>query len=158
MTDEITAYGRVRGEIKYTYGPKHFDKDWNGLFTAMEIIDLAGILEGDPPMPGKEAGESAQNLAKRLILKNLQLTLGMNTKLNALLISARTTHWYKADEISSKFLKLSSDGDERIRALTRYLSSIDLNTWGVLRQISLALGEFENQESDGDSMNFFFTL
>ena len=64
----------------------------------------------------------------------------------------------QSDEYSSKIIKLSADGDERIMALTRYLSSIDLNTWGVLRQISLALGEFEDKVNDGKSMNFFFTF
>jgi hypothetical protein len=166
MTGNLTAYGRVRGEIKCTYHGKPFDKDWNGVFTASEIIAWSSKAPEpipnyltDGPEPFGKVGELTQNVTKEILKDLLRTFFVSNTKLTALLISARITHWYKNDEeLSSRFLKLPSDAEGRIMALTQYLSSIDLNTWGVLLQIDKALEKLEAQEKDCDSMNFFFTF
>jgi hypothetical protein len=40
MAEKITFYGRANGQVKLTYGPKQFNADWGGAFTAFEIANL----------------------------------------------------------------------------------------------------------------------
>lgn len=170
MTDKIiTGYGRVGGELKYILHPPESIKDWNSVFTALEVIALLTKLPGEPisntiisntitdgPEPFEKAAEPAQKLTRDQVLKDLQLTLGNNDYLKTLMIWKTTTHWYKANEVSSKLFNLPSDGDERISALVDYLSSAGLNAWEVLLKISKVLGEAEAKHCDSVTIDFTF--
>jgi hypothetical protein len=105
----------------------------------------------------REAGATAQNLKKEMVVEGLQLTLGMDD-IKYLQISTETTHWYKPNERSSKFLDLPTDVEWRIKLLTDYLLSQGLNTWGVLQQIMFAVMGFDDEQSAGNcrSMSIFF--
>jgi len=165
----VIAFGRVSGNATFQYGPKVFDLDWGGVFTSLQIISIVSALPKGlhlaeaHEIPGAlveahhihGAGKVAHDTAKDLLVNNLQyLTLEIAT----LGIQKHIAHWWGPNENSFTLLHLSTAVDP-IALLVNNLSNMGLNTWGVLRQICLAISNFTSTDPGSNlSMSFFFTL
>jgi hypothetical protein len=159
----VIAFVRVGGNVVHQYGPKSFDKDWNGAFTGLQIVNLlaklpkAPISEQKTPLDIRAAGRVAQAAKKEMLLEELRaLTLNVDH----ILVTKEVTHWVWPDELSSEFLHLASAPEEPVVILTNGLKRMGLNTWGILNQICLALATFEAAPGDGGHLctNINFTF
>jgi hypothetical protein len=158
----VIAFVRVGGKMVHQYGPKSFDKDWNGVFTGFQIINLLTKLPKAPiskrTSPGiGAAGRVAQAAKKEMLLEELR---ALTIDVDHILITKEVTHLVWPDERSSEFLHLASAPEEPVVILTNGLKRMGLNTWGVLNQICLALATYEAVPGDGGHlcMNINFTI
>ena len=112
----VIAFGRVDGKIGHQYGPKSFDKDWNGVFTGLQIASLLTKLPKAPiskrTTPGiGAAGRVTQAVKKELLLEHLR---SLTLDIDHILITKEVPHLVWPNELSSEFLHLSSAPEEPV--------------------------------------------
>jgi hypothetical protein len=162
--ERVLAFLRVNGRFSYQYGPKSFDMNWNGAFTALEVIDRisrwrTGVKGA---LPSKRAfgsaGGTTQALKKSMLIEELE-TVFATQNVDHMYIVKEVKHRLAPCDCSARFVQFSPR-EQAMAFLTRSLSDMSLNQWGVLQQICLALSSFPAAESEADHlcMSIFFNL
>jgi hypothetical protein len=143
----VVAYGRRNGKVGYQYGPKTFDLDLKNVFRAIDFMRLlqkiptslpltTGVVKKLVPkskLPGIARLEKvADDTAREMMLAEL---LVLANEMESILISKNTLNRFTPDQLSARTFLFSQSPPQASKMLADYLSEIELNTWGVLRQI-----------------------
>jgi hypothetical protein len=155
----VTAFGRVDGKVEYQYGPKTFDLDLRNMFRAIDFMRLLQKIPTSMPLTTGVAKKLvpksklpdigklekvADDTSREMLFREL---LVLASEIEYLLVSKNSINRIMPDELSAKTLPFSESPEEGLKTLANYLSELGLNTWGVLRQINLALAGFSDKTS-----------
>jgi hypothetical protein len=169
----VIAFGRINGKVEYQYGPKTFDLDLKNVFRAIDFMRLLQKIPTSLPLTAGVAKKlvpksqlpniaklekMTDDIAREMLLKEL---LVLANEIEYILISKNSLNRFTPDQLSARTLPFSQSPEEAVKMLANYLSEIGLNTWGVLRQICLALAGFTEEttaESKPQSMTIAFTI
>ena len=149
MAERIRVYGRVDGKVQFQYGPKKFDADWGGAFTALEILNLLSKLRkvpigGRTPIVIRKVGGAVQ---KQSLLSwlgrfdSVLVTLG----LDSLAISATNVRWYWTDAVLPSQLVTFAGTEKPSLLIAEALLKMGLRKWGVVKALTVALSEFDSR-------------
>lgn len=168
MSDKVVAFGRVRGEVSFQYGPKTFSSDWGGAFTALTIADW--LTEIPKPNLSTVASKAALKDVPRVAekanylmwLERLQMCI---LEMDAVAISGTRTKVLSPNEILRMQVVYFVDTSKApAQKIAESLERIHLNQWGILLQMTRALNDFDLQLSGRQekgrprSISFFFTV
>jgi hypothetical protein len=161
--------------VKFQYGPKTFSANWGGVFTALEIAHLLQFIPAvvaGHGLPGKAAevvaedipktrparsGSAAEKLNLRLWLERLEQGV---FDLSSLLIHGTITRRLWVDQIlPSQRVDFVDTRKRPSQLVADALVTMGLNHWGIVKEMALALSEFDLEAAKGRrSMVFNFTL
>jgi hypothetical protein len=175
MAEKVVAFGHIAGQPKFQYGPKTFSASWGGAFTALEIAHLmqfipalagghgvAGkaaevVAEDTPKTRAARGGRVAEKVNLLLWLERLELSL---FDLNAVMIHGTIVRPLWVDKIlPSQRIDFADTRKRPSQLVADGLVTMDLNKWGIVKEMALALSEFDLKTARGRrSVSFFFTL
>ena len=166
MSETMEVYGRISGSVYYHFGPKEFDADWGGAFTALEIMNLptswfslGQAIGSGGPGTLSQSGAAAESLSLRRWLQLLQATL-ISPSLNSIMISGTNERSLWVDEVlPSQLIVLSGASEPPSKLIANALVRMRLSKWGIVRQLTLALSEFQTRRGRGNrSVSVFLTV
>jgi hypothetical protein len=164
MSDVMLAYGRVDGQVEFQYGPKSFSADWGGVFTALDIANLATKLPKvsvgkRTPRAVDRSGKLASRVSHLMWIERLEMSL-ISLDLNSMMINATKSHIMWIDKVlPSQLIIFSGQGKGPSELIADALVRIGLNKWGVLQQLTLVADEFDQVASGGTrSLSVFITV
>lgn len=154
MAEKIVFYGKVDGQNVYTYGPKAFDADWSGAFTAMEISNLLTKLPKVTtgkrmPIVIRRSGRAAEKANLKMWMERFECVL-LSLNLDHFLINATKVNRLWVDKVfPSQLLTFSGNSQRTSRIIGDALCRMGLNYWGVVQQLTLAMSGFDSKEATG---------
>jgi hypothetical protein len=177
--ESVIAFGRINGTPGFQYGPKTFDKDWSRTFKALSIANVVQKFVTEHSLlslehaaenarevitnkytepPDFDVAEVAQAVKAEELLQSAEV---LCLDLDYLSISKETNHLMRASSVNAQtILFSSSQGRRPTELLADALEELGLEGWGYMRQIVLALAQFEVRTEGRDgihrSMNLFF--
>lgn len=164
MAEKIVVYMRENGQFKYTYGPKQFNADWGGAFTALEIANLVTKLPKvsigkRTPMKIRSAGRAVEKVNLQMWMERLEMVL-ISLNLDSLMINVTKTKWLNVDKILPSHSIWFSGKNQRPSMLVgQALCDMKLNYWGVIQELTVAMSEFDSLTTTGKlSASVFFTI
>ena len=150
MSSQIEVYGRVGTNVEYQYGPRQFSPDWGGVFTALDIVKLLTAIPKVPTskrsnIKAEASGKVAEQANRQMWLERLEAVL-LELKLRYLMVNATITHWHKPDEmLHSQSVVFSGDSKTPALAVAEVLARMNLNKWGILKEITAALSDADEK-------------
>ena len=164
MAEKIQVYGRVNGKVQFQYGPKTFNADWGGAFTALEIANLMTKLPKVPigkrtPAKIRRIGRAAEKVNLLLWLERLELSL-IGLDLNSLMINATNVRRLWVDKIlPNQLITFAGKGKRPSLLVADALARMGLSKWGIVKELTLALSEFDLKATSGKrSVSVFITI
>jgi hypothetical protein len=164
MAEKIVFYGRVNGQVKFTYGPKQFNADWGGAFTALEIANLLTKLPKvnigkRTPIIIRRVGSAAEKVNLQMWMERLELAL-ISLDLDSLMINATKVNRMWVDKIlPSQVIRFSGKNQSPSKRVGDALCKMGLNYWGVVQELTVAMSEFDSKTTTGNrSASAFFTI
>ena len=150
MAEKIVFYGRVNGKVRFKYGPRKFSANWGGAFTAMEIVNLITKLPKVPltkhtPILVKATGSAAEKVNHQMWLNRLESSL-ISLDLVYLGISATKVNRFWVDKVlPSRYIRFAGKRQKPSLILAKTLHKMGLNHWGVLKELTAAMSEFDSK-------------
>ena len=164
MAEKIRVYGRVNGKVQFRYGPKNFDADWGGAFTALEIANLMTKLPKvnvgkRTPVKIRRVGAAAEKVNLLMWLERLDLSL-FGLDLDSMMINATNVRRLWVDKIfPSQIITFPGKKKGPILLVADALVKMGLKKWGIVKQLTVALSEFDDKATSGKrSVSVFITL
>ena len=154
MAEKIAFYGRVNGQHKFTFGPKQFNADWGGVFTALEIANLLTKLPRvnigkRTPRKIIRAGSVTEKVNLQIWMERLELVL-TSLDLDLLMINATKVNRLWADKIlPSQLIRFSGNSQRPSKLVGDALCKMGLNYWGVVKELTVAMSEFDSKATTG---------
>lgn len=165
MAETIEVYGRVGGKLRFRYGPKSFYADWSGAFTALEIANLINkipaVVKGNllaraaklvakdtPKTRAKRAGAVAEKVNLHMWLERLELSF-LLLGVDHMMISAKDEKLLWVDKVIPSQLIVFS-GRRPSQLVADALLRMGLNKWGIIKELTLALDQFDDKGSTGN--------
>ena len=164
MAEQITFYGRVNGQVKFTYGPKQFNADWGGAFTALEIANVLTKLPKvnigkRTPKIIRRVGSAAEKVNLQMWMERLEDVL-ISLDLDSLMINATKVNRLWVDKIlPSQLIRFSGNSQRPSKLVGNALCEMGLNYWGVVQELTVAMSEFDLKATAGKrSASAFITI
>lgn len=163
MTDRIEIHGRVNGVPKFHYGPRNFDSDWGGVFTAFEIANYMTKL---PKVTmGKRSPTVFRRVGRIVEKRNLQKMLSLfHVTIVALPIDridlwCNQKRWDLTDKIHTTRSVESASNSTLVDGIIQALIKMDLNKWGIVGALATAFSSYDHVKITGRlSASVFITL
>ena len=154
MVEKILFYGKLNEQVKFTYGPKTFNADWGGAFTALELANLLTKLPKvsmgkRTPIMIRRSGKAAEKVNLQMWMERLELVL-ISLDLNSLFINATKVNTLWVDKIlPSQLVTFSGQSQRPSKVVGDALCKMGLNYWGVVQELTVAMSEFDSKATTG---------
>lgn len=156
MSEVMEMNGIIGGSVYHHFGPKKFNADWGGAFTALEIISLptswfslGQAVGSGGPGTISQTGSVAESMNLKRWLQLLQATL-ISPSLDSMMISGTNERLLWVDEVlPSQLIVFSKSGEPASKLIANALVKMKLNKWGIIRQLTIALSEFQIKRGSG---------